>query len=245
MNIKALIKKAMYRHRSSSQSYMAHLRKLGMRIGEGTTFYDPLTTIVDETRPWMISIGQNCNITAGVTILTHDYGWSVIKGYYGDIIGSSGRVVIGNNVFIGTQTTILAGVKIGDNVIIGANSLVNKSIPDNCVAVGNPCCVVKTLDEYYQKRKQVELDEAVDMVLAYEEVYGHMPPVDVMREHFWLFENDIPNLNKEFLRVMNLVSGSQELSSKRFLEHSKQFENYTDFLAFCIERKEKMINEKV
>ena len=43
---------------------------------------------------------------------------------------------IGNNVFIGMNTTILKGTTIGDNVIIGAGSVVSKSIPNNCVAVG-------------------------------------------------------------------------------------------------------------
>ena len=89
------------------------------------------------TRPWLIDIGKNVKITEGVTILTHGFDWSVLKGVYGDILGSSGGVKIGDNVFIGMQTTILKGVHIGNNVIIGANSLVNKDIPDNCVAAGN------------------------------------------------------------------------------------------------------------
>ena len=62
-------------------------------------------------------------------------------------------VSIGDNVFIGMQLTILKGVHIGNNVIIGANSLVNKDVPDNCVAAGNPCKVIMTLDEYYEMRK--------------------------------------------------------------------------------------------
>ena len=58
-------------------------------------------------------------------------------------------MVIGNNVFIGMKSTILKGVHIGDNVIIGANSLVNKDIPDNCVEAGNPCLVIVGLEEYH------------------------------------------------------------------------------------------------
>lgn len=44
------------------------------------------------------------------------------------------------------NTTILKGTTIGDNVIIGAGSVVSKSIPNNCVAVGNPCRVIMTLE---------------------------------------------------------------------------------------------------
>ena len=65
-----------------------------------------------------------------------------------------GRVVIGNNVFVGAGTTILPGVTIGDNSIIGAGSIVNKPIPENCVAVGVPARVVKSLDEYISSVKE-------------------------------------------------------------------------------------------
>lgn len=52
-------------------------------------------------------------------------------------------VSIGDNAWIGAGVTILPGVSIGNNSVIGAGSVVNKSIPDNCVAVGNPCRVIK------------------------------------------------------------------------------------------------------
>jgi maltose O-acetyltransferase len=54
-------------------------------------------------------------------------------------------VEIGNNVWIGGNTVIMPGVKIGHNVTIGASSLVTKDIPDNVLAFGNPCKVIKEL----------------------------------------------------------------------------------------------------
>ena len=59
---------------------------------------------------------------------------------------SKGEVVIGNNVWIGEKATILSGVRIGDNVIIAANSVVTSDIPDNCMAAGVPAKVVKKLE---------------------------------------------------------------------------------------------------
>jgi acetyltransferase-like isoleucine patch superfamily enzyme len=59
---------------------------------------------------------------------------------------SKGEISIGNNVWIGDKVSILAGVHIGNNAIIGANSVVTKDIPDNCVAVGNPAKVIKTIE---------------------------------------------------------------------------------------------------
>jgi maltose O-acetyltransferase len=52
-------------------------------------------------------------------------------------------ITIGNNVWIGGNVCVLGGVHIGDNVVIGAGSVVVKDIPSNCVAVGNPCRVIK------------------------------------------------------------------------------------------------------
>lgn len=59
---------------------------------------------------------------------------------------------------------ILGGVRIGNNVIIGAGSLASKDIPDNCVAVGNPCKPIYSLEEYYRKRCEAKLGEAVSIV---------------------------------------------------------------------------------
>lgn len=63
-----------------------------------------------------------------------------------------GCIEIGDNVFIGSNTTILQNVRIGTNVIIGAGTLVNKDIPDNSVAVGVPAKVIGTFDDYLEKR---------------------------------------------------------------------------------------------
>ena len=57
-------------------------------------------------------------------------------------------IKVGNNVWIGGNVVVLPGVTIGDNVVIGAGSIVNKDIPSNTVAVGNPCKVIKNFDPY-------------------------------------------------------------------------------------------------
>ena len=56
-------------------------------------------------------------------------------------------ITVGNNVWLGGNVTVLGGVSIGDNCVIGAGSVVTKDIPVNSVAVGNPCKVVKVLSE--------------------------------------------------------------------------------------------------
>ncbi|EFU29245.1 bacterial transferase hexapeptide repeat protein [Segatella buccae ATCC 33574] len=56
-------------------------------------------------------------------------------------------ISVGNNVWIGGNVTVLTGVTIGNNVTIGAGSVVTRDIPDNTLAVGNPCRVIKSIDE--------------------------------------------------------------------------------------------------
>lgn len=149
--------------KASSQDYVNYLQSNGMVIGNNTVIYSPNNCVIDQTRPWMIEIGDNVSITTGVTILTHGYDWSVFKGMYGDVLGSAGRVKIGNNVFIGMNSTILKGVTIGNNVVIGANSLINKNVPDNSVVVGNPQRVVCDIDSYLEKRRAAQVAEAADL----------------------------------------------------------------------------------
>lgn len=227
--IKQAIKRLIYADKADSQTYVASLRKAGCKIGERVTFYRPMMTTIDTTRPWLIEIGDDVQITEGVTILTHGYDWSVLKRVYGDVIGSAGRVSIGNNVFIGMKTTILKGCRIGSNVIIGANSLVNKDIPDNCVAAGNPIKIVMTLEEYYEKRKREWVGEAVELVQKYRARYGREPDVMALREHFWLFSNDYDSLPEPWKHVMTLV-GNEAESREKFANHTPMYPSLEEFL---------------
>ena len=69
-------------------------------------------------------------------------------------------VRIGNNVWIGSNAVILPGITIGDNSVIGAGSVVTHDIPENVIAVGNPCNVLRKIDErdkeYYYKNRMIE-----------------------------------------------------------------------------------------
>ena len=62
-----------------------------------------------------------------------------------------GEIKLGDNVFIGANSTILYDVKIGNNVIVGVGSLVNKTIPDGVVAAGVPCRIIGKFDDYKKK----------------------------------------------------------------------------------------------
>lgn len=233
MNIKSFIKNSIkrlvYQEKYNSQTYVKYLRSIGMKVGDGVTIYAPTKTTIDITQPWMIEIGNHVKIAEGATLLTHGYDWSVLKGVYGEVLGSCGKVKIGNNVFIGMHATILKGVNIGDNVIIGANSLVNKDIPDNVVAAGNPCRVIMTLDEYYEKRKRVQEHEAAELVRNYRQRYGKEPDAHALREFFWLFcdgDTALPDCWEEVMKLHDNYDFSSEILSR----HQKQFDDLEHFL---------------
>lgn len=61
-------------------------------------------------------------------------------------------ITVGDNVWIGAGVNVLPGVKIGNNVVIGSGSVVTKDIPDDSVAVGNPCRVIRKISEEDKKR---------------------------------------------------------------------------------------------
>ena len=116
-----------------------------------------------------IIIGDNCNIgpynhitcinsviigdgfLSGrwVTITDNSHGETKLEELHIEpwnrMLKSKGPVVIGKNVWIGDKVTILPGVKIGDGVVVGANSVISHDLPSNCVACGNPARVKKMI----------------------------------------------------------------------------------------------------
>lgn len=121
----------------------------GKHISVGNNVYIGLNcTFVDNNR---IHIGNNTLIGSGVNISTANHPLQasdrIINKPDGTIgySTSSAPVHIGNQVWIGSGVTIISGITIGDNTTIGAGSVVVKDIPANCVAVGNPCRVIKEL----------------------------------------------------------------------------------------------------
>lgn len=93
-----------------------------------------------------IIIGDNLRMGPGVGLISANHN---VDDY--DEWLDEGPIVIGNNVWIGMNVVVLPGVKIGDNVIIAANSVVTKEIPSNVIAGGTPCKVLKEKGPYLGK----------------------------------------------------------------------------------------------
>lgn len=113
----------------------------GKQIRVGKRFFANFNlTILDEAR---VTIGDDCFIGPNVSIYTACHSTDPVERNTRREWAEP--VTIGDNVWIGGSVTILPGVTIGSNVTIGAGSVVTKDIPDNVVAVGNPCKVIKNL----------------------------------------------------------------------------------------------------
>lgn len=131
----------------------------GSNIEVGENFFANYNlTVLDVGK---VTIGDNAQIAPNVSIYTAGHPVhpdSRNSGYeYGIDIS------IGNNVWIGGSTCILPGVHIGNNVVIGAGSVVTKDIPDNVIAVGNPCRVIREITEedrkYYYKDREFDVED--------------------------------------------------------------------------------------
>ncbi|WP_290794822.1 acyltransferase [Flavihumibacter sp. UBA7668] len=96
------------------------------------------------SEPYLVTIGNNVQITNEVKFFTHGGGWVFRKKH--PSFDSFGKIVIGNNVYIGNNTLLLPGVSVGDNVVIGAGSVITKSIPSNSVVAGNPARIITDID---------------------------------------------------------------------------------------------------
>lgn len=139
------IRKILERLRGEPQNINKLLMR-GLKIGRN--FNRMSGVIIDPTHCYHISIGDNVTLAPRVHILAHDASTAMFLGKV-----RAANVKIGNEVFVGTGSIILPGVHIGNRVIIGAGSVVTQKIPDNSVAVGNPCKVICSLDSYLEKER--------------------------------------------------------------------------------------------
>jgi sugar O-acyltransferase (sialic acid O-acetyltransferase NeuD family) len=115
----------------SERSFISNTTK----VGKGCVV-NPMCSIAGQT-----TISDNVYINRSVSIGHHTLigeNTSINPG-----VNISGNVLIGSNCQIGVGSTIIDNIKIGNNVIIGAGSVVTKNIPDNVVAYGNPCKIIR------------------------------------------------------------------------------------------------------
>jgi len=123
------------------------LRRRGMHIGQGVNM--PASTFVDTSHCFLIRIGDWCGFGEDCVILAHD-------GQFDEFLdaGRIGRVIIHDHSHIGARSIVLAGVEIGPRTLVGAGSVVTRSLPPDTVCAGNPAKVICSLEEYLDRHRE-------------------------------------------------------------------------------------------
>ena len=119
----------------------------GMAVGHKCSIQEGV--VFDESYCWLISIGDHVTLAPFVYLLAHDASMIKPLGY-----ARIGRVRIEDRVFVGARAMILPGVTVGRNSIIGAGSVVTRSIPPDVVAAGNPARVVCDLATFVARHRE-------------------------------------------------------------------------------------------
>ena len=130
-----------------------------MHLGEGSVV--SFSAKLDKTNPRGLHIGKYTVVTFGAAILTHDYVNNVERDVY-----------IGDDCFIGAHAVILPGVRIGNNCIVAAATVVARDVPSGCLVAGNPARVVETNVKTTHYGVRVNVTPQA-MPIAYE---GHSAP---------------------------------------------------------------------
>ncbi len=134
---------------------IGYCRKLGATVGENCVLKPSMLG----SEPWLITIGNHVLLAEGVRLLTHDgAGWCMATENPQLRMDIWGKITLGNNIYVGTNAMIMPGVTIIDNVIIGAGSIVTKSITEDGVYVGVPAKRIKSFDEWREATAKKAVD---------------------------------------------------------------------------------------
>lgn len=131
----------------------------GYNIEVGENFYANYNLVILDVGK--VKIGKNAQIAPNVAIYTAGHPVHPDSRNSGYEYGID--VTIGDNVWLGGNTVVMPGVHIGNNVVIGGGSVVTKDIPDDVIAAGNPCRVIRKITEedrsYYYKDREFDVED--------------------------------------------------------------------------------------
>ena len=127
-------------------SPIKHARLIGVNIGNNCLVYRSMEW---SSEPYLVTIGNNVQLTRGVAIHTHG-GGNAIRNQIPDF-DTFGKVKIKDWAYIGAHAQIMPGVTIGKDAMVAAGSIVTKSVPDGMVVGGNPAKIICSVEEYIER----------------------------------------------------------------------------------------------
>jgi acetyltransferase-like isoleucine patch superfamily enzyme len=132
-----------------------------MKIGKNCH----LETFSFSTEPFLVEIGDDVTIASGTVFITHDGAIVCFKADFPDD-DIFGNIIVGNNVFIGDNCTLLPNTRIGNNCIVGAGSVLRGKFADNSVIIGNPAKVIANMNVqkliYSQNKDRLKTSNMTD-----------------------------------------------------------------------------------
>ena len=132
-------------------SPLKYAKHLGVIVGDNCF----ISTRNWSTEPFLIRIGNNVQVTHGVSIHTHG-GGQAVRATHPDF-DVFGKIVIEDWAYIGAFSQIMPGVTIGEGALVAAGSVVTKSVAPHTVVAGNPARYICTTEEYYERNKKYNL----------------------------------------------------------------------------------------
>jgi len=152
----------------NSDKRNAYLKKhqIFKSMGENV-FFQPR---IIPTDPYLIKFHNNIVVTSNVTFVTHDvFHIGLNRLGKGTFSYEQDCIEIMDNVFIGCNSTILSGVRIGPNALVAAGSVVTKDVEENTVVAGNPARVIGTFKDFLEKRKERNTHDIDELWRIFEE----------------------------------------------------------------------------
>lgn len=148
-----LINRIIKSYKRKLETPYEYAKRAGVKMGDNVQILSKHLT----SEPYLITLGNNVRISKDVHFFTHG-GICRLRNINNDPnFDYFGKINIGDNTFIGEGAYIMYGVTIGKNCIVAAASVVNKSIPDNCVVGGNPIKKLGETDTAYDKLKMYDV----------------------------------------------------------------------------------------
>ncbi|SMC69877.1 acyltransferase [Moheibacter sediminis] len=146
-----MINRLLNKYRRTFWPAEKYARFVGVKIGKDCL----ISTKNFPTEAYLVEIGDHCRIASDVTFFTHGGLWSQRKKHKN--LDYFGKIKIGNYTYVGEGSKIMPGVVIGNDVIVGAGTIVTKSVPDGMIAAGNPARIVGETKNFVEKIKQFDV----------------------------------------------------------------------------------------
>lgn len=145
-----MIKRFIRLYRKHVWSCEKYARSIGVKIGKGCY----IKTKNFSSEPTLIEIGDYVRIAGNTSFYTHGGIWSLRKIFNDSSLDYFGKIKVGSYTYIGENCLIMPGVTIGQKCIIGAGTVLTKSVPDGCMVGGNPCKIIGKTEDFYVRIKR-------------------------------------------------------------------------------------------